>query len=377
MNSTRPAFWRTRHKLIILVVLIAILAVVSVGTFLIFLLKPAIPPYVFDSIVYASLFGLMAIGLTLTYITTKVPNFAYGSFVTIGIYTSFSLFRLNHVSPYLSAPIAFLLGSLSSVVMYLAILRVLARRGSSLVALMISTLAIDIAFVGIFGIYTDYLSSHYRIIDSKFFARFGTDFELFGSAGLVYVAPISLALITVALFLLLTKTRFGIAMRASVENPSLARVLGIDVERTYIFAWFLAGGFAATAGSYYTLWLPGGTTAGSNLIVEIFAASVLGGLASIYGAAIGGVLIGASEILLTQVGVEFLGGWVLIFQKGVPLLIMGMTLLVFPRGLVSVNWLRMLRLFARALGFVLHLLAQGFGFLASKFRRLFDLVEAK
>ncbi len=364
--SDGQSLWRRRRRLVILIVVVAILAVVSVGAVLIFLLRPSIPPYVFDSIVYASLFGLMAIGLTLTYITTKVPNFAYGSFVTIGIYTSFSLFRLDKISPYLSVPFAFILGSLSSVVMYLAILRVLARRGSSLVALMISTLAIDIAFVGIFGIYTDYLSSRYRIIDTKFFARFGTDFELFGAAGLVYVAPISLAVITVGLFLLLTKTRFGIAMRASVENPSLARVLGIDVERTYVFAWFLAGGFAAIAGSYYTLWLPGGTTAGSNLIVEIFAASVLGGLASIYGAAIGGLLIGASEILLTQVGVGLFGGWVLIFQKGVPLVIMGVTLLVFPRGLVSVDWLRILR-------FIDH----GLRYLASKIKLIFHPVKAK
>jgi branched-chain amino acid transport system permease protein len=311
-----------------------------------------VAPYLLDVVVYASLFGLMAIGLTLTYITTKVPNFAYGSFVTVGIYTSFSLFRLNKVNPYFATPLAFGLGALSSVVMYLGVLRVLARRGSSLVALMISTLAIDVAFVGIFGIYSDYLSSTYRIIDTKYFARFGTDFVLFGSPGLVFVAPISLVLVTAALYLHLTRTRFGIAMRASVENPNLARVVGIDVEKTYIFAWFLAGGFAAMAGAYYTLWLPGGISAGSDLIVEIFAASVLGGLNSIYGGAIGGFLIGASEILLTQAGVELFGAWVLIFQKGVPLVLMAMTLLIFPRGLSSIDWRRILRLFSLYVGWV-------------------------
>ncbi len=300
------------------------------------------PPYYLDAIVYASLFGLMAMGLTLTYLTTKVPNFAYGSFVTIGIYTSFTLLRLDHLNPYFSTPISFLLGALASVAMYLGILRMLARRGSSLVALMIATLAIDIAFVGIFGIYSDYLTSLYGIIDSKYFialsATPGTDFSFLGRPGLLFVAPISLVAITTALYLLLTKTRFGIAMRASVENPSLARVLGIDVETVYVFAWFLAGGFAALAGSYYSLWLPGGTSAGSNLIVEIFAASVLGGLASIYGAAVGGLIIGASEILLTQAGVQLFGTWVQIYQKGVPLGIMVVTLLLFPRGLVSIEW---------------------------------------
>src|SRR5437899_3227689 len=138
----------------------------------------------------------MAIGLTLTYLTTKVPNFAYGSFVTIGIYTSFSLFRINHVNPYLSTPIAFALGASSSVAMYLGVLRILARRGSSLVALMIATLAVDIAFVGIFGIYSDYLTSRYGFFDSKLFYQLLADFTMFGLPGLLFVAPISLGVIT-------------------------------------------------------------------------------------------------------------------------------------------------------------------------------------
>jgi branched-chain amino acid transport system permease protein len=280
----------------------------------------------------------MAIGLTLTYLTTKVPNFAYGSFVTIGIYTTFSLNALDKLDPYLSTPVAFLVGAFSSVGMYLGILRVLARRGSSLVALMIATLALDIAFIGIFGIYTDYLYNHYQLIQSKSFYQLGGDFTLYGIPGLAFVAPISLVLLTVVLFILLTRTRFGIAMRASVENPSLARVVGIDVEKTYVFAWFLAGGFAALAGSFYTLWLPGSVDSGSKLIVEIFSASVLGGLASIYGAVLGGLIIGAREILVTDAGTRLFGSWVLVYQKGIPLVIMVITLLFLPQGLVSIDW---------------------------------------
>jgi len=302
-----------------------------------------VAPYVLDSVVYASLFGLMAIGLTLTYLTTRVPNFAYGSFVTIGAYTSFSVFRIYHINPYLAVPIAFVIGSLVSVGMYLGILRMLAHRGSSLVALMISTLAVDIGFVGVFGIYSDYLTSHYGIVDSKNFFRLLADFSLFGLPGVFFVAPISLAVITFGLFLFLTRTRFGVAMRASVENPNLARVLGINVEAAYIVAWSMAGGFASTAGALSALWLQGGTTVGSELIVEIFAASVLGGLASIYGAALGGLIIGATEILLTQAGIVYIGSWISIYQKGFPLLIMVVTLLLFPKGLVSVDWRRVLR----------------------------------
>src|SRR6266581_7520053 len=157
----------------------------------------------------------MAIGLTLTYITTKVPNFAYGSFVTIGLYTSYSMNRFADFSPYMTAPIAFAIGGASSILMYVGILRPLARRGSSLVSLMIATLAIDIGFIGIFGIYADYLRYTYVFIDSLNFTEILGDFSIFRSQGLILAAPLTLGLITIGLYLLLTRTKFGVAMRAS------------------------------------------------------------------------------------------------------------------------------------------------------------------
>src|SRR5438067_9280885 len=278
--STPP---RWNRKLILGFVLLAIAAILSLGVIVVYVVRSVIPPYLLDTVVYASLFGLMALGLTLTYLTTKVPNFAYGSFVTIGIYTSFTLYKVDRINPYFGTPIGFLLGGLSSVAMYLGVLRVLARRGSSLVALMISTFAVDIGFLGILQIYTDQLYYHYYKFDAKDFFPLGTDYSMFRLPGMLYVAPVSLGLITAALFLLLTKTKFGVAMRASVENPGLARVLGIDVEKVYTFAWFLAGGFAATAGTFYPIWLPASVNEGSVIIVETFASSVLGGLSSVYG----------------------------------------------------------------------------------------------
>ena len=189
------------------------------------------------------------------------------------------------------------------------------------------------------------------------------DFSIFGSQGLILAAPLTLALITIGLYLLLTRTKFGVAMRASVENPSLARVLGIDVEKVYVFAWFLAGGLAAMSGSYYTLYSQGGIATGSGLIVEIFAASVLGGLSSLYGAAIGGVIIGAGENLLTGGGISVFGNGVLDYQKGIPLVLMILTLLVFPQGLASLPWIRVVtrirRISGRLLGGIRRLSARG------------------
>jgi branched-chain amino acid transport system permease protein len=347
----------------------------------------------------------MALGLTLTYLTTKVPNFAYGSFVGIGVYTAYTLFKIQKVSPYYSTFFSFLLGAVASVLMYVIVLRPLARRGSSIVSLMIATFGVDIAFVGIFGIYTDYITVRYSLGDAKSFYPLQADFSMLGTQGIVLTSPFALFLVSIGLYILLKKTKFGTAMRAAVENPSLAKILGVNVEAVYIFSWMLAGGLAGIAGSLYTLWLPGGTSTGSDLIVEIFASSILGGLSSIFGAVIGGLIIGVSEISLTNYlaqGFGFFGtlliivlliltgagllkrkrlrqkisGFILMaigiyiavdialglsfipvaqqlvsgfgpdaiaYQKGIPLMIMVVTLLLLPKGISSIEWKRILR----------------------------------
>jgi branched-chain amino acid transport system permease protein len=365
-----------------------------------------VPGYLISSVVYGTLFSMMAMGLTLTYMTTKVPNFAYGSFVTIGLYTAYHMHYVQNVNPYGAGLVAFLVSGAVSVIMYIGVLRPLARRGTPLVALMIATFGVDIGFVGIIGIYTDYMQTTYKLADAKQFFALPGDFTIFGVQGIVFVAPIVLAAIAGAIYVLFTRTKFGIAMRASVENASLARVLGINVERVYVVSWMLAGGFAGLSGALYTLWLPGGTSTGSNLIVEVFASSILGGLSSIFGAVLGGLVIGASEDLLTTglglgfgyvataaLGVLFvllgaltwrrkagrrnkalgalyvtLGAYIFVematgfsadffvgglvngfgsnvtpFQKAIPLVIMVITLLILPKGLVSLKLGRLRR----------------------------------
>jgi len=363
-----------------------------------------VPAYLISALVYASLFAMMAMGLTLTYMTTKVPNFAFGSFVTLGIYSSYTAVRVYNSSPYVGSALGFVVGALVSALMYIGILRPLARRGSSLVSLMIATFGVDIGFIGVFGIYTDYLQYNLHYIDApQFYAL--PDFNFLGYGGVVFAAPLSVIVTVLGIYLLFTRTRFGVAMRAAVENPPLARVLGINVDRVTTISWMLAGGFAGYAGALLTLQLPAGTATGSNLIVEIFSSSVLGGLTSIFGAAVGGLIIGGSEILVTLglglgfgtpgaiviaavflaggillirgkrlrnrvVGIIFAGFgiWIVVdmvagfpvdfmsyelvngfgpnvtpFQQAIPLLIMVVSLMVIPQGIFSINFRRLLR----------------------------------
>jgi branched-chain amino acid transport system permease protein len=293
--------------------------------------------------VYGSLFALMSVSLTLTYITTKVPNFAQGALVTAGLYTGFALFSINKINPYESLPVSFLVGGLIAIGIYLLVLRPLSKRGAPIISLMIATLAVDIIFVGIFGIYSDYLYQVKEVYDAKlFYALTGADFTLFGVNGVAYAAPAALALTTIILYLVLTRTRFGLAMRATVENSNLAKVIGINTEVVYVTSWFVAGGVAAIAGVFYSFWLGGEPDIGSILLISMFAGSILGGLKSIYGAVLGGLVVGGSEIIVTTLGAQYVGAWVTAYEPGIPLLVMVITLLVLPGGMTSLDWRRLL-----------------------------------
>jgi branched-chain amino acid transport system permease protein len=298
---------------------------------------------------------MMCVGLTVTYLTTKVPNFAAGDFVTTGTYATAAAYIIGNVSnPYLATPIGFLLGGVTAVVMYLGVLRPLIRRGSSIVMLMIATLAVDIIFSGINLLFIEYVSSHYaRIIGSKgynFYTLYNLpDFRIAGEPGLLLAAPLALIFMTAAMYFLLNKTKFGIAMRAAIENANLAKTVGINVEKVYLVSWFIAGALAGFAGGFFAIAFTTQQNEATLLIVTLFAGSVLGGLTSIYGAIIGGLIIGVAELFITGSLVTFVsvfnasaGAQINDFQKGIPLAIMIIALLFAPQGLIGVKWTRFL-----------------------------------
>ncbi len=313
-------------------------------------------PAISNSIIYGSLVGLMCVGLTVTYLTTKVPNFAVADFVVVGTYASAAGYiLLNIQSPYYTVVLGIIFGAVASLAMYIVVLRPLINLGSSLIVLMIATLAVDIIFIGIFELFVGYVGSTYgRILNNKGyggqFYLLGQlpDFQIGGATGLLIIAPVALALLSIGLYALLTRSKFGVAMRAAIENSNLARTVGINVERVNLVSWLIAGGTAGLAGALWAIWTATPEGNSSFIIVDIFAGSVLGGLGSIYGAIIGGLIIGAAETYLaaslsgifsTYYGPS-VGAQVLEFQKGIPLAIMIIVLLVAPRGLTGVDWRR-------------------------------------
>ena len=295
------------------------------------------PPILRDAVVFASILSMLSTGLTLTYMTTKVPNFAHGDFAVVSIYVSLILAEILGLNPYLGILPGFLVGGLAALILYLLILKPLLDRGASYVILMIATIAYDMILISAINILADYLTGVYKVVTRLFILK-SYDFQVFDQPGIVFIAPLIAMAMVISLYLFLNKTKFGIAMRAAIENPSLAGVVGINVNLTYAVSWFISGGLAGVSGTLMPLWLMCNPDLGMRLIVSIFAASIVGGLTNIYGAFIGGLLIGFAEVLGTGYLSIIVGSWIIPYRPIIPLVMMSLTLLFAPKGLTGIAW---------------------------------------
>jgi len=284
---------------------------------------------------YALLLSLMAVGITLLYRTTKVPNFAHASFVTIGAYITYSLANLN-LNPYVGLLVASLVVGLTALACFYLVLEPLRRRGASIRILMIATLAIDIFGLGVINIYADYVQKVHKIPSRNFFIG-EADVQILGLPG-VFVVPLIINLIVlIALYLVLDYTKIGIKLRASMENQNLAEVIGINTRYMLALSWFIAGALAGLSGALLPLWTLVNPATGIALIASMFCASILGGLQSIFGAFLGAIIMAFVEVLGITSLSEVLGNWILPYRPVTPLLILSIVLLLLPSGVTSIQ----------------------------------------
>jgi len=338
-------------------------------------------PQLMNAVTYCSILSLISLGLSLTYAITRVPNFAQASFAVLGAYiawSSVSLSRIDAVrataslSPdpqkinaavysYTIPPavylefiiLSFLIVGAVAVMQYVLILRPLKMRGGSPTVLMIATIAVDMLLFSLLNIYVDSMSSYLLSSVSSLSSRLGYSiplrldardftfysFDLMGSNGIqraVIISPLLLLSVLASLEILLKRTKFGIALRAVVENPNLAGVIGINVELANVFAWFISGGISGMAGSLIPLKFYTNTSIGMTLIVSIFASSILGGIGYLYGSIIGAFIVGTSETVLLGY-ITQATGISSAYRPVIPLLIMTLVLMLFPKGIAGIE----------------------------------------
>ena len=143
----------------------------------------------------------------------------------------------------------------------------------------------------------------------------------------VFILLLALAVVA-ALWLFLTHSRTGMAMRAMAENPALAQACGVKVDSVIRTTWLLSGALAALAGVFAGLTPQLHPEIGTNLLLALFAAAILGGTGSLPGAVLGGLIVGIAEnvsLLWINPG----------YKQAMPFLVLLVVLLVRPEGLFS------------------------------------------
>lgn len=292
----------------------------------------------FSSITYAAILGIGCASITLLYASTRTFNFAHASMVSWGFYMVFILYKFFGYMPYTYIPIAALTTAAFGVVVYILVIRRLINIGASEITLMMVTLGVDLILFASLNMVVDVLKRGFGIDATKINIVLADPIvtRIWGTPiKYIHIVSVVAALtIVIALHLFLTRTNLGIAMRASIENPTLASILGIDINIVYTLAWFIGGLLAGLSGGLLVLFMEGTTTIGFDTVVFYFAGSIVGGLYSIYGGLLGGALVGISERFLTFL----LSYWIpdiIAYRFAIPMVMLVTTLLIYPRGLAG------------------------------------------
>jgi branched-chain amino acid transport system permease protein len=238
-------------------------------------------------------YALMASGLTLAFGVMRVINVAQGAMIVAGAYVSYTLFTDFQIDPFVSilimTPAAFAVGVLLQLV-FLRPLRSDEREELSLLV----TWAIALGFEGILSvIYT----TTYRATLPSYVNH---SLTIAGyRISVVRLAAFAVSCVILAvLYLVLHRSRLGRAIRATVQNPTSARLLGVDAERVSAYGFGLSVATATAAGAVFGMVEPFNPGSHYDLISRLLTIIVLGGLGSLTGAVVAALVMGVSEAVL-------------------------------------------------------------------------------
>jgi len=280
--------------------------------------------YMISGLSTGSVYALVALGLALIYRSTRILNFAHGDIATTGTFVAFSLLGVN-LAPLISFPLAMLSGCFMAMLFYFAILVPAQRRNATSLGQIILTLGLSLILQGLISFFwgTETRPFPFPLSDSKVW-RFGGVVVSELSLGTMAIGLISSGL----LYLLVQKTRLGLAMRATSENLPAAQTLGIPTRRVLSLSWGLAAALGVMAGLFLAPALLLDPFFMLEPFLKGFAAAILGGLQSLPGAILGGLILGIAESLA--------GGYISIaFKNTLAFLIIIVILLVRHEGLLG------------------------------------------
>jgi len=275
-------------------------------------------------ILVGALYGLAAVGLSLVFGVTKFLNVAHGELLMFGGYASFWVFTLLGVDPFLTLPSTIIFLFLVGVFLYKLLFARMVKLTEEIkikntllvgfgLSLILQNVALRLWTADDRGITTSYAGSVFTILGVRF--------------PIVRVASLGIAFVSLlALHLFLRRTYTGKAIRATVEDWEAATLMGIDIHKVYLLSFVLGAALAGVAGTLVSVGYSIEPAMGMYWTLKGLIVMVLGGLGSITGTFVGGLILGVTESATSF----FISGN---YRQVVGLLIFLLVLIFRPQGL--------------------------------------------
>lgn len=250
----------------------------------------AILQIVITGLTLGAMYALGSVGLALTYGTMGMFNMAHGVFMTIGAYASYTAATLWGVPLPFAILMGILTGGFIGALMHLLIVRFMLHREDFQTTIMVATAGVAILF-------QDLILKQYGAYPFKQPAQIEGLYRI-GNTVITYQAIAIMATAAVligAMAWLLTKTRFGLAIRATAMNQDAAKLMGVKTDLTYLQVMMIAGTLAAAAGILISSLASLSPAMGTNPLIRAFVICVVAGLGSVTGAGLAAIALGVME----------------------------------------------------------------------------------
>ena len=278
---------------------------------------------VLNGLQLGSIYALVALGYTMVYGIILLLNFAHGDIIMVGAYISWLVMSKLGLNPAIAVVLSIvgcmLLGVLIDKVAYAPL------RDAPRLSILITAIGVSYFLENgsqlLFGADAKVVPAYTSVSNIQV-----GDLTLSFSA---IVTVVVTAVATVVLTFLVQKTKLGKAMRAVSEDMGAARLMGINVNTTISFTFAVGSALAGIGAVLYCMaYTQAGPTMGIMLGTKAFVAAVLGGIGSIPGAVIGGLLVGFAEVFVSAIGLS-------VWQDAVVFLLLIVVLIVKPTGLLG------------------------------------------